>query len=481
MKGLLVSVACLFVAASSAQAAPAGGPLDTGFATTPDFNGPDADLAYARAREAGATFIRIYTDWGQIAPADPSARGANPRDPENPNYRWVTLDEAINRARANKLTPIVDVMSAPKWAWGAASSTEPGAGSVKPSLAALASFTAAAAERYSGRTAGRPRVKYWQLWNEPNLSLYLRPQFQGDKLISPDWYRQMTNTFYKAVHAARADNVVIAGGTSPFGGFSEQSVSSAPLRFMRDLLCMSTGAHPRPTCAKKIQFDIWSHHPYTSGDPTHKAFSADDVSLGDLPAMKRVLDAAVKAGHVVSRQHIRFWVTEFSWDSQPGDPRGVPARMHARWVSEGLYRMWQNGVSQVTWFNLRDDPFPSGFCQCGLWLRGKGGPATDKPKLSLRAFRFPFVAFNQTNGSVSFWGRTPDSKAGAVVIEQQVGTGWARLTSARSGARGIFAGTVRGRSKSAPLRAKLVSTNDVSVPFSLKQPPDLPICAFGTC
>ena len=194
------------------------------------------------------------------------------------------------------------------------------------------------------------------------------------------------------------DNVVIAGGQSPFGGKDDYYVGASPLRFMRELLCMSAGDHPRPTCNAKVQFDIWAHHPYTAGGPTHKALNPDDVSLGDLPEMKRLLDAAVKAGHVVSPKHVRFWVTEFSWDSQPGDPKGVPARLHARWVSEGLYRMWQSGVSQVTWFNLRDSPLISGtdgFCQCGFWLRGPGGLATDKRKLSLEAFRFPFVAFTQ--------------------------------------------------------------------------------------
>jgi len=31
-------------------------------------------------------------------------------------------------------------------------------------------------------------------------------------------------------------------------------------------------------------------------------------------------------------------------------------REHARWVSEALYRMWQDGVSLVVWFQLRDNP-----------------------------------------------------------------------------------------------------------------------------
>jgi hypothetical protein len=146
--------------------------------------------------------------------------------------------------------------------------------------------------------------------------------------------------------------------------------------------------------------------------------------------------------------------------------------------------MWQSGVSLVTWFGLRDEPFDSNassFFQGGLWLRGDGGLASDKPKLSLQAFRFPFVAFTQGNGSVIFWGRTPQSNATAVAIERKVGSGWVTLTASRSAKRGIFAGTVRSQTKTALLRARIVASNDSSVPFSLEQPADLALCVFGTC
>ncbi len=92
------------------QAAAAGGPLDTGFVATGDFVGPTAELAYARA----AVLVRPSSVSppmvGQIAPSEsvaPWAKGSNSRDPDNPGYRWATLDEAVSRARANKLTPIV--------------------------------------------------------------------------------------------------------------------------------------------------------------------------------------------------------------------------------------------------------------------------------------------------------------------------------------------------------------------------------------
>lgn len=106
---------------------------------------------------------------------------------------------------------------------------------------------------------------------------------------------------------------------------------------MRELLCLSPSL--RPTCSAETRFDVWSHHRYTSGGPTHQAVLRDDVSLGDLPEMRRVLDAAMRAGHVRSAGKPRFRVTEFSWDSSPPDPNGVPTALHTRWVAEALYRM----------------------------------------------------------------------------------------------------------------------------------------------
>ena len=41
---------------------------------------------------------------------------------------------------------------------------------------------------------------------------------------------------------------------------------------------------------------------------------------------------------------MRFVVTEFSWDTKPPDKTAVPMKLHERWVSEALYRMYQVGI-----------------------------------------------------------------------------------------------------------------------------------------
>jgi hypothetical protein len=320
--------------------------------------------------------------------------------------------------------------------------------------------------RYRG-AAGLPRVRYWEAWNEPNKvpNRQYKPSAAG-------WYRTMVNTFAASVHS-RAGNEVVAGGLAPFG----ISTAVAPLAFMRSLLCLSSGRHAHATCSARVRFDIWSTDPYTAGGPTHHAYRADDVSIGDLPEMKAVLDAGVAAGHIVSSHPIQFWVTEFSWDSNPPDPAGVPAALEGRWVAEGLYRMWSAGVSLVVWFTLRDQPLHTSPYQSGLYFGG-ATLARDRPKPALTAFRFPFVAFRREK-KVFVWGRTPTGNRGTVVVEQRGSSGWRRVTVLAANRVGIFSAEFRTSGRGS-LRARLQSGGASSLPFSLTEPPDRVYQPFGT-
>jgi hypothetical protein len=239
------------------------------------------------------------------------------------------------------------------------------------------------------------------------------------------------------------------------------------------MLCM--GKNLKPTCSARSKFDVWAHHPYTSGGPTHHAALPDDVSLADLPEMKRLLDAAVRAGHVQSRQPVRFWVTEFGWDTGPPDPKGLPPRLHARWVAEALYRMWSSGVSLVTWNTLRDGPFPSSPYQSGLYFRGPT-IEQDRPKPAVRAFRFPFVALPE-RGAVRIWGRTPTSRPGPVVVERSFKGGWTRVTTLRADRFGILSARLRAP-RGIAYRARF--GGETSLAFRAVPTRDRPMFAFGT-
>jgi hypothetical protein len=197
--------------------------------------------------------------------------------------------------------------------------------------------------------------------------------------------------------------------------------------------------------------------------------------------MQKVLRAAGRLGRIMGRRSARFWVTEFSWDTNPPDPKGVPHELHARWVAEALHRMWSAGVSVVTWFQLRDD-FANGrphnqVFQSGLYSFCAGGLGCDQPKLSLTAFRFPFVAF-RSRGRALIWGRTPGGRPGSVIIDQLVGKRWRAVGAPRARGGGIFKARVRLRGRGR-LRARIYRGSDASVPFSLVRPPDRPVNPFG--
>jgi hypothetical protein len=256
------------------------------------------------------------------------------------------------------------------------------------------------------------------------------------------------------------------------------------MSFMRTLLCMSADRKPHPTCRSHAKFDIWATNPYTSGGPTHKSSTPDGVSLGDLPKMRTLLRAAEKYHHIDSSSHpVRFWVTEFSWDSKPPDPKGVPSSLLARWVSEALYRSWSSGVSAFIWFTIRDYPYSSGgghrgTYESGLFFRGST-PAEDTPKAAFTAFRFPFVAFKTRRGFM-VWGRTPDSMPGTITIQWNKRGKWRTLKNVSANGYGIFSSGIRSHVSTKALRAFISSGGEVSRPFALKAPREPNrVCPFG--
>jgi hypothetical protein len=482
-----LACAVLAVALAVAVAAPAGAqPLRTAVADAVAFYGPADQVreAFAHVRAAGSSFVRIYVNWASIAPATKPA-GFDPRNPADPNYRFATTDLQVTLARQEGLEPILSVNAAPPWAERGRKGTqiqypveEPGA--VNPDPVAYGDFAAALATRYGGGFGGLPRVRYFQAWNEPNLYEFLDPQYtdppaggSAHGVVSTRGvpqsvaiYRDLVNAFGHAVHAVHRDDKVIAGGLAPFRDPLQYEQAAPPLPFMRALLCLTPANRPIARCPK-LDFDIWSHHPYTDGSPEHKALVRGDVSIPELPQMRRVLTAAARAGKISAGQRVDFWVTEIGWDSKPPSRGGVPLALHARFVSDGLYRIWQAGVSLVTWYEIHDDPTTR--VVSGLFFACPRGPSCDTPKPAFTAFRFPFVAYRQ-RGGVLVWGRTPWGTPGRVIVEQQVRRRWRRLATLGTDRYGIFNRTLRGRFGGGDLRARLARGGSASVPFSLKVP-----------
>lgn len=493
MKRLVVTIIAFALLAPAAQAA------DHGLATAvaePGIGGDDGALLGKRIKGAGATSVRMYISWRSIAPGGATKpAGFDARNPADPAYNWDGSDRAIRTAVAAGLQPIVTVVKAPDWAErrlpedAALPGGELIEGTVRPVAAEFGAFGEAIARRYSGTFAGLPRVRWWQPWNEPNHHNDLNPQFaiaptqdaaRTTPIAAAAVYRELLAAFSAAVHRVRADNLVIAGGLAPFFRPRPGGRASAPLTFMRELLCLTAANRPRANCPGALHFDVWGQHPYTSGDADHSANSPDDVSLGDLGEVRRVLNAAASAKRIVSRRPVRLWVTEFSWDSSPPDRFGVPDKLLTRWTAEALHRMWKRGADLVTWFQVRDAPpiAEGGVFQSGLYLRCATGPACDRPKPNLAAFRFPFVAY-RSSGAARIWGRTPAGRRVPVIVQQRRGARWVRLARIVPDRFGIFERRLRLRG-GGDLRARLATTpRNPSPPFSLRRVPDRAVNPFG--
>ena len=465
------------VHAGGASAAVPSRPLQTAVIEPDELATPEGLLTLQRIKGAGATFVRIGLSWNATAP-QVRPEGFDPANPNDPNYNWSAFDAKLRLVQRAGLQAIVAVNDGPPWARLLPYINAP----VAPHE--YGAFLAAASRRYDGTTAGLPRVRHWQIWIEPNLHPFLSPQFDEGtgQPYSPRIYREMVNAVADALHGVSAENVVIAGSTAPFRDVTPLTAQFnsqwGPLTFMREFLCL--GRDLRPSCNENmpVRFDVWAHHPYTSGGPTHRANLPDDVSIGDLPEMGAVLDAAVRAGHVRSIGPVRFWVTEFSWDTNPPDRNALPLWLHTRWVAEALYRMWTHGVSLVTWLQIRDAPAPASFVQSGLWFNGGRGVRSDRPKPALNAFRFPLVAFPQ-GGRVFVWGRTPAGRRARVIVEQSFRGGWRVLGTVPTNGFGIFQQRFRG-TRNGFVRARTADRGERAVPFSLRPVRDCFVIPFGT-
>jgi hypothetical protein len=457
-------------------------PFETGVSGIGDYS----PLSFERTRDAGAHYVRLTVDWEGIAPQTPPAAW-DPTNPADPNYKWSYLDTGVIEATRQGLNPLLLIDSPPKWAQRCVSPPHLQLTEVcDPDPAALAAFATAAARRYSGAFGGLPRVQYWQGLNEPNLTLFFFPQFNTEfKPLSPALYRTLINSFYDAINAVDPSNVVVAAGLGPT---ELKGYNVGPMKFTRLLLCMKGTAKPKPTkgCPGGVRFDAFDIHPYSSGGPTHEG-RPNDVQSGDLPKLQTLLAAADKAGHIKGQfKRTQLWVTEFSWDSSPPDPGGLPMKILTQWTAEVLHQAWTAGVTKFFWYGLRDEPLTNapGTVQSGLYFRADT-LAGDQPKEVLITFRFPFVAFARKphrgkGGGLEYWGRTPTSQAGTIVLEAYRGGRWARLARVKADRVGIFHGTLKssyGRGRKGAVRA--LFGGHQSVPFPMKRVGDFRHRPFG--
>lgn len=425
----IVAAACSVAALVGAVAPGAQGAsstLRTGFMDNNVLNLPDGERAtwLGRATSVGAGIMRVNLHWDSVAPKAPAAGTAT--DPYAPGYAFAPVDGQIRAAQAAGMTVLLNVSRAPTWAQGAGrpkSFVSYGA-NWKPDVGAFGEFMAAVAKRYTGSAPdltapGRtlPKVDSFQIWNEPNLDLYLGPQYENGKPYAPIHFRQLLNAGYASVKAAQPDATVAAAGMAPFGDpVSSKATRTRPVAFLRTMFCLD--ARLDKACSDTVRADAVSLHPYAVDRPSRNAYDPDDATVPDYNRVATVVGAARRA-RTLGPKDPQYWVTEVSYDSKGPDPEGVPLDTRARYISEAMWRVWRIGVNTVVWYLMRDDaPTPSyaATYQSGVFYR------SGRRKSDARAFRFPLLVTGRNRTRMNVWFRTPT--AGTATVQVRRGGRW---------------------------------------------------------
>jgi len=224
--------------------------------------------AFDRAQEIGVTVIRANMIWSRVLLGNQAEQRTRPA---KPRYDWVQFDQLIDEARARGLKVELTLTGpVPRWASGARK-----VGTRSPSAAAFARFAADVAKRYKGKV-----VRY-SIWNEPNWHTWLSP---GRTAAAQ--YRKIYLAAYSAIKRADRNAKVVLGELAPQ---ARPGASTAPLRFLRDVLCVDSSWHKRKGCGT-VRADAVSLHPYDyKNPPTYKKVPKDDVTIGTVNRLTSAL------------------------------------------------------------------------------------------------------------------------------------------------------------------------------------------------
>ena len=396
---LAAAVLLLLPAAASASPSVRFGVEDDAYLAS----GPSLEPGLQTLDELGVGLVRYMVNWRQVAPTKPR----HPANPGDPAYDWSSTDTILGALHAHGVDVLLTLVRTPAWANGGH-----GQNAAPTSKYTLASFAGAVATRY-------PWVHLWEIWNEPNLQSFLKPD-------SPQVYVQrLLNPAYVELHALDPANRVAGGATSP----RSTSTGLSPVKFMRGM----AAAHAR--------LDAYSHHPYpvTRGErpfgfaPGVCRYCTGVLTLANLPK----LVAEVRRDFGTKR----IWLTEYGYQTNPPLPAGVSWPLQAQYLAEAALRAESTPlVDMLVQFMLSDESRPNG------WASGLVS-STGLVKPAFNSFMLPIVQAARTGVRTTIWGQVrPGSGRRQYRLERLGAGGWTAVGApALTDARGSYTRVVGAR------------------------------------
>jgi hypothetical protein len=335
---LRLVVALSVLAAVAAPAAMAAERMWVGFHDDPSYRWVnDRMVRIERSASDGSTIVRLLVQWNLVAPQRPS----RPTDPFDPTYRLDDVDEAVRSAQQMDQEVMLTISGTPRWANGGQAANR-----MPRNLRDLTNFSRAIASRYSGRFAGYPYVRFWSVWNEPNLQLFLAPQFDArGRSVAPANYAKLYAAAYAGLKAGNRTAQVAIGETSARG--SDRATGIRPTHSPGKFAELVAKANPR------LRFAAWAHHPYPSTPNLRpgQIVRWPNVSLTSLPRFQQNLKRWFR------QRNPQIWVTEYGHQTRPQDSLGVSYAVQSAYVQQAiaLARRYPF-VGMFIWFVYQDDP-----------------------------------------------------------------------------------------------------------------------------
>lgn len=294
----------------------------------------------ALVKQTKAKVARFDILWRTVAPNPP----ANPTNPADPAYDWSRVDAVITGLAAAKITPIVSVYDTPDWAVGGPNIPHPRTfyNPNAPRPAAFGQFMKAVTARFSGKftpagaTTPLPRVRHWEIWNEPNLKGF----FGINGRSNLGRYKQLVKAAYPQIKASNRNTIVIAGVGGPSSSSKKGNVAA---RIWLNGLVND----------RSVKFDAYSQHIYPSQGPlfTSKAYAKAFPTWASLPDILATLDRKKKG--------MKLYITEAGYTTAATQFRTVKVspQQQQKFMRQifNLPAVKSPRVAAVVWFNLQDN------------------------------------------------------------------------------------------------------------------------------
>lgn len=383
------------------------------------------DASLDEMKSLGAEVVKIPISWRSIAPAVDTGGLTSPD--AYPVGNWSIIDRVVSGATARGMRVWLMITApAPVWAVGHETTKYPG--SYRPDPEALGDFAQAVGQRY-------PDAGYFSIWNEPNLSRYLQPQYSRGVAQAAVHYRKMYRAAYAGlIRAGRSDAKILFGELKPRSAKNNSS-TVMPILWLRDFFCLDkSGRKLTGSAAKKrecngfkpIKASGMAYHPYAmAAGPLVRDKIKDNATIYYLKRIERVLDQASKRRRLSGRK-LKIYSSEFGFQSDPPDVYMTKIERIPGFLNLSEYLSYKDSrVATYSQYQLVDDAEVAAF-QAGL--RFSDGV---KKHDVYEAYQLPFNVFKGPNGSLIIWGalRASDGSTQTAAVQVKDGASWTTVTS----------------------------------------------------